>query len=136
MLPRISQPDTLDGTEFNLAEISFRVPRMAADRFFRSQAWKEPMTWLECLGETIFDVWDSAQERREFALFQQRRAATTEAQFAADENAIDELAQEAIAALPTHQNTLEVQLELIMDACDAVMKPTLLRNPAYAIAAE
>jgi len=130
MRQRISQPDTIDGTEFNLAEIRFRVPRMAAERFAKAQARCSDLTWLECLGEVIFDVWDSAQERREFALFQQRRAATTATQFLADEDAIGELADAALAALPEHQRTLEVSLCLAMDARDAVMRRTELKRAA------
>jgi len=122
MFNRISQPDTLDGTEFNLAEINFRIPRIAAARYAKALTGIAPMTWEEALGETIFDVWDSAHERREFALFLERKAATTEEQFLADEDEIWERAQEMIEALPAHQRTLEVKLELIMDERDAIMK--------------
>jgi len=130
MLSRLSGPDTLDGTEFNLAEIGWRVRTIAATKFSRPDRFGTYTSWLDCLGETIAEIWDGAQERREFALTLKRRADTSEAQFFADEDAIAEQMQATLAALPQHQRTLEVQLCLAMDARDAVMRRIEIKKAA------
>jgi len=130
LLQRISQPDTLDGTEFNVAEISFRIRNRAVTKFAHPERFGHYDSWLDCLGETSFEVWDAAHERREARLWDKRRDETADAKFFADEDAITEHLQAALATLPQHQRTLEVQLILAMDARDAVLRPSELKQAA------